>query len=159
MEREKKPKHFLQQPEFPGGPKGLTKFIYSHLRYPAEALEARIEGTVYLEYDIDHLGKVVETRLLRGLGFGCDEEAARVLRLLRFVVGRNRGVRVLFHKKVHIRFKLPAQEKAQVPAPQPVQVQYNYVYSSAVPPTPASSAEPAPASNTYFYSFPLESKD
>ncbi len=157
MEREKKPKHFIQQPEFPGGPKELTKFIYQHLRYPQAALEARIEGTVLIEYDIDFKGNVIESRVLQSLGYGCDEEAARVVRLLKFAVGRNRGVKVIFHKKAHIRFKLPVQAKQQTAPPQaPAQVQYNYVYTT----TPAQTTEPtpAPSTTTYSYSIPLEKK-
>lgn len=115
MEREKKPKNFIQQPEFPGGPKELTKFIYANLRYPAAALEAKTEGTVMVEYDIDYKGNVVDTRVLQPLGNGCDEEAVRVVRLLKFIVGKNRGMRVLFHKKAQIRFKLPAPAKVSPP--------------------------------------------
>ena len=152
MEREKKPKHFIQQPEFDGGPKELTKFIYSNLRYPQAALNAKIEGTVVVEYDIDYKGNVVDTRVLQGLGHGCDEEAVRVVRLLKFIVGRNRGVRVLFHKKAHIRFKIPAAVPA--PAHQPGSMQVNYVYTT----TPAPAAE-QPKTNTYSYSFPFNTAD
>lgn len=148
MEREKKPKHFIQQPEYPGGPKELTKFIYENLRYPPEAVQEKIEGTVLLEYDIDYKGNVVDTRILQGVGHGCDEEAARVVRLLKFAVGRNRGVRVLFHNKARIRFKLPVPAKVEKAAPQPVQVQYNYVTTTA-PATPEE--QPKQPATTYSY--------
>jgi len=148
MEREKKPKHFIQQPEYPGGPKELTKFIYENLRYPPEAVQEKIEGTVLLEYDIDYKGNVVDTRILQGVGHGCDEEAARVVRLLKFTVGRNRGVRVLFHNKARIRFKLPVPAKVEKIAPQPVQVQYNYVTTTA-PSTPEE--QPKQPATTYSY--------
>lgn len=151
MEKEKKPKHFIQQPEFPGGPKELTKFIYTNLRYPPAAVAAGTEGTVVVEYDIDYKGNVVETRVLQPLGNGCDEEAARVVRLLKFIVGRNRGVRVLFHKKAHIRFKLPAQAQIAAPAPQNTGgMQVNYVYTASTP-------EPVekPKTNTYSYTINL----
>ncbi|MBK8968780.1 MAG: energy transducer TonB [Saprospiraceae bacterium] len=149
MEREKRPKHFIQQPEFPGGPKELTKFIYQNLRYPAAAAAAKIEGTVYIEYDIDYKGNVVDTRVLQGLGHGCDEEACRVLRLLKFSVGRNRGVRVLFHKKANIKFKLPVPAKTPAP-PQPgTVVQYTYQYTTQKPAEPAR--EPEKPGTTYAY--------
>ncbi len=154
MEREKKPKHFIQQPEFDGGPKELTKFIYSNLRYPQAALNAKIEGTVVVDYDIDYKGNVVDTRVLQGLGHGCDEEAVRVVRLLKFIVGRNRGVRVLFHQKAHIRFKIPTAVSTPVPAPEPGSMQVNYVYTTT-PPVPAEQ----PKTNTYSYSFPFNTTD
>jgi protein TonB len=154
MEREKKPKHFIQQPQYPGGSKELTKFIYSQLRYPKAALEAKLEGTVLIEYDIDYKGNVVDTRVLQSLGMGCDEEACRVLRLLKFSVGRNRGVRVLFHKKIPIKFKLPVQTKQVAPTPQPGQLTYNYVYTSETPKSDAAEAtKPQTGTNFDFSHF------
>lgn len=136
MEKEKKSKHFIQKPVYPGGPKALTEFIYQNLRYPAQALEARIEGMVVVDYDIDETGKVVDTRILKSVGHGCDEEAARVVRMLKFDIGRNRGVHVLFHQKARIQFKLPPP----VVAPPPVQ-QWSYTVTF----TPS---EPQPEENT-----------
>lgn len=150
MERQKKAKHFLQQPDYPGGPKELTKFIYENLRYPAEALEAKVEGTVMIEYDIDFKGMVVDTRILQGLGYGCDEEADRVVRLLKFAVGRNRGVKVIFHKKAQIRFKIPAPAKIQPPPAQAPNLQVNYVYT-----TPAPAPAEQPKTGTYSYTITL----
>lgn len=150
MEKVKKAKHFIQKPDFPGGPKELTRFIYDNLRYPAAALEAKIEGVVVVEYDIDYKGAVVETRILQGLGYGCDEEASRVVRLLQFAVGRNRGVKVVFHQTVRIRFKLPVAAKKTPAAPVPP-VQVNYVYTTAQPDAPASTD--APKSYSYTVTF------
>ncbi|MCC7505864.1 MAG: energy transducer TonB [Saprospiraceae bacterium] len=149
MEKSKKSKDFLQQPVYPGGDKALTEFIYKNLKYPDAALEAGIEGIVMVEYDIDNKGKVVDTRVISGLGHGCDEEACRVLRLLKFDVGKNRGVRVVFHKKARIRFAKPVKQAA-APAPQ-TGFQANYIVTPAEP-----AAEPAaPASTTYTYTITL----
>jgi protein TonB len=128
---EKKKPGFIHQPEYPGGPKELTKFLYAELRYPEAALSARVEGTVVVSYDVDHRGFVTDARVLQGIGHGCDEEACRVVRLLKFDVERNRGVKVVFHKKAQVRFKLPKLK----PAPATVQVQYNYVAA----PSPAAA--------------------
>ncbi len=152
MEREKKPKHFIQHPQYPGGSKELTKFIYSQLRYPEAALKAQLEGTVLIEYDIDYKGNVVDTRVLQSLGLGCDEEACRVLRLLKFSVGRNRGVRVLFHKKIPIRFKIPVQTPKAAPAQG--QVSYNYVYTTSTP--DAKTAEPSKPQTGANYSYTIK---
>jgi TonB family protein len=119
MEKGKKPKYFLNQPVYPGGPKALSQFIRQHLRYPDTAAESGVEGTVALEYDIDYRGVVTATRVLQGIGAEFDEEACRVVRLLRFDVGKNRGLRVIFHQKAYIEFKKP------VPTPAPaMSVQY-----------------------------------
>jgi TonB family protein len=150
MEKDKKKPKFVYQPEYPGGPKELTKFIYTNLRYPKAAFEGNIEGTVYMEYDIDYQGLVVATRVLKGLGHGCDEEAARVVKMLKFDVARNRGIHVLFHQKVRVQFKKPKEK----PAPLPVQVQMQVSYSVA-PPVPAKPAEKPKEETTYSYTIKL----
>lgn len=143
MEKEKKKPLFIHQPEYPGGPKALTKFIYDNLRYPKEALENGVEGMVIVDYDIDYQGNVTATRVLQGLGHGCDEEACRVVKLLKFDVPKNRGVRVLFHKKARIQFKKPEQQAA-VPAQQ---LQVNYT----VTPSPAVENQEENKNETYTY--------
>lgn len=151
MAKEKKTL-FIHQPQFKGGPKELTKFIYTNLRYPKEAFEADIEGTVYLEYDIDYLGNVVATRVIQGVGHGCDEEAVRIVKLMKFDVERNRGVHVLFHQKVKIQFKKPKQVAAPTPPAPQVQMQVAYTLT---PSAPAPATEGKPAEVTYNYSVQL----
>lgn len=144
MEKDKKKPHFIHQPEFPGGPKALTKFIYEQLQYPKEALESGVEGMVVVDYDIDYQGTVTAARVLQGIGHGCDEEACRVVRLLKFDVPKNRGVRVLFHKKARIQFKKTAQQPA---VPAPLQMQLNYTVTASAP---VEKPEEKPAT-TYHY--------
>ncbi|MFZ2899740.1 MAG: energy transducer TonB [Saprospiraceae bacterium] len=128
MQKEKKDKHFIKKPIYPGGPQAMRQFIRENLRYPLEALAQKTEGTVTLKYAIDHLGHVTEAKVVAGLGHGCDEEAVRLVKLLRFEVPKHRGVKVRFTKDIHIHFKLPkAQPKAKV---QTAQVQYTVTSAS-----------------------------
>ncbi len=114
--KERKDKHFIKKPIYPGGRDALRKFISENMQYPKEALESRIEGTVTLKYTIDYKGKVTEAHVVSGLGYGCDEEAIRLVKLLKFEVPRSgRRVRVQFHKDLHIHFKLPKRTKKQPP--------------------------------------------
>lgn len=149
MAKEKKTL-FVHQPQYKGGPKELTKFIYTHLRYPKEALEAGVEGTVLVEYDINYQGLVVATRILQGLGHGCDEEASRVVSMLKFDVERNRGLHVLFHQKVKVQFKKPKQ--VQPPKTETLQVQVAY---SLTPSSLPKEAGEKPAETTYQYTIQL----
>jgi protein TonB len=146
MEKDKKKTLFVNQPEYPGGPKELTKFIYSQLRFPKAALESGIEGTVMVEYDIDYQGKVIDTRVLQSLGHGCDEEACRVVRLLKFDVAKNRGLKVVFHRKAVIEFRKPVQ-KPEVNNTMQVQVNYTMTVTPAVAVVEAEK----PAVVTYSY--------
>jgi TonB family protein len=102
----------------PADRKEFTKFLYSHLRYPKEALTNRIEGVVYMEYDIDNKGTVVATRVLKGLGYGCDERGCPRNKNAPFYSSQKQGIHVLFHQKVRVKFKLPEEKPVQVPAPQ-----------------------------------------
>jgi TonB family protein len=100
-------KRFLNLPKYIGGSEAFKKFIAENLRYPAAALEAKVEGSVIVEYDISDDGLVYNPHVLKGVGYGCDEEAARLIGLLRFEKVKNRGVRVKMTTKTTIHFRLP----------------------------------------------------
>ena len=100
-------KNFLKLPAFKGGSKAFREFIANNLQYPKEALEGGIQGNVVVEYEINDNGDVVFPRVLKGLGYGCDEEAIRVVRMLSYEKVRNRGVRVKVTTKTKIFFTIP----------------------------------------------------
>jgi TonB family protein len=100
-------KRFLNLPKYIGGSEAFKEFITKNLIYPSAAVEARIEGKVVVEYDISDEGTVLNPHVLKGLGHGCDEEALRLVGLLRFEKVRNRGVRVKVTTKTTINFQLP----------------------------------------------------
>ncbi len=149
MEKDRKKTKFIHQPEYPGGPSELTKFIYQHLRYPQAALDANVEGVVLVEYDIDYQGNVIATKVLHSLGLGCDEEASRVVRLLKFDVPKNRGVHVIFHQKARVQFKKP---KPQPKVEQPMQVSYTV---STTPKTEKKEAPKPKEEKTYTYTIKM----
>ena len=127
MHKERKDKHFIKKPIYPGGKEALRKFIRENMQYPAEALKARAEGTVTVKYTIDYKGNVTEAHVVSGMGYGCDEEALRLTRLLKFEVPRSgKRVRVQFHKDIHIHFKLPKQKKPAKPT-----ISYQYTQSDS----------------------------
>lgn len=126
MHKPAKDKHFIKQPWYEGGIKALKQFLAQNMRYPEGALAQKVEGTVTVRYDIDYRGEVVDAKILgHTLGHGCDEEAIRLVKALKFKVEKPRGLRVIYHKTIQIHFKLP-----QTPAqPAAIQVNYNYVES------------------------------
>jgi len=142
MAKEKKEKHFIQKPIYPGGPQALRAFITKHLRYPDAARAAGVEGTVVVRYTIDYQGEVTDTKVISSLHKDCDEEAVRLVKLLKFRVPKQkRSGKIQFHKSIKIHFKQP---KAK--APQPSAVQYEI--------TPASKpkeAEEGKKSDGYSY--------
>lgn len=130
MKKERKPESFIRKPTYKGGSKAMREFIGEHLKYPKHAQAEQIEGTVRIRMDISHQGKVSGTKVLSGLGYGCDEEAERVVRLLKFEVPKLRKIRAVFHKTINIHFRVKKQKPTPAVA-QPSQVQYTI--------TPASS--------------------
>ena len=144
MQKEKKDKHFIRKPHFEGGLNAMRKIIRENLRYPEEALINKIEGTVVVKYAIDHLGKVTDAKVIAGIGHGCDEEAIRLVHLFQFQVPKNRGIRVRFHKDIHIHFRLPA--KKEKPKAPPGPTAFNYT----ITPEPADpKPEEKPAAGGY----------
>ena len=91
----------------------MRELIKRELKYPAEALKARIEGTVYLRYNIDYQGHVTSSKILSGIGHGCDEEAQRIVTKFKFQVPKApQKLKIKFHKTIKIHFRLP-KEKPQ----------------------------------------------
>lgn len=108
MKKEKKHQDFLVKPYYPGGPKALSAFIYSHLVYPQEAIDQKTEGTVIIVIDINHKGNVISSRIKQSLPHGCDQAAQKVVSKLQFNLDQVvRKGKTIFHKTLNIHFKLP----------------------------------------------------
>ncbi len=123
--KQKKAKHFIKKPAYRGGLPAMRQFIKEHLQYPPLALEQQIEGTVYLSYLLNYKGVVLSTKVIHRLGYGCDEEAERLVNLLKFKVPVNRGVKVKFRKSIQIHFRL---DSATMPPQRSVNLSNPYRY-------------------------------
>lgn len=66
-------------PEFPGGEEALMQFLQKHMVYPERARTSGIEGRVVIGFVVNKNGEIDELRIQKGIGFGCDEEAMRVI--------------------------------------------------------------------------------
>jgi periplasmic protein TonB len=65
-----------QMPSFPGE---MPKYLANHINYPTPARENGIEGKVVISFVVMPDGSIKQVQLLKGIGFGCDEEALRVV--------------------------------------------------------------------------------
>ncbi|MDH5398807.1 MAG: TonB family protein [Cyclobacteriaceae bacterium] len=61
------------------GIREFKKYIQENLRYPTEALNEKIEGRVILVFNVQPDGSVTHIAVSKGLGYGCDEEAVRLI--------------------------------------------------------------------------------
>jgi len=76
------------------------------LNYPRQALRERIEGVVIIEADIDEAGVIVETRVVKEVGFGFEDAAINLLRKSRFSPAIIDGRAVAVRMRFTIEFKL-----------------------------------------------------
>lgn len=90
-----------EMPEFPGGKDALLKFLSDNIKYPEAARKAGIQGMVYVTFVVKKDGTIEGTRVMRGIGSGCDEEALRVVKMMKFKPGKQNG------KPVDVQFNLP----------------------------------------------------
>jgi len=67
-------------PEFPGGLDGFYRFLGKNIRYPVEAREQYIQGTVVITFIVDENGAPGAFLVARSVRSDMDQEAIRVLR-------------------------------------------------------------------------------
>ena len=97
------------QPQFPGGEDSLYSFIYSNLRYPQEAIDNGIEGRVYITFAIEKDGSITGIKLLRDIGYGCGEEAMRIVGMMpKWTPGKDHLgniIRIQYNMPIRFEFK------------------------------------------------------
>src|SRR5688572_13476872 len=66
--------------EFPGGGPAFRYFIEKNMSYPPLAKANNIEGKVFVTFVVDKKGVVKHPVIHKSLGYGCDEEAIRLVK-------------------------------------------------------------------------------
>jgi TonB family protein len=70
-----------KMPFFPAGNDSMIKFIRKNVNYPEEALKNKISGQVLVQFMVTEKGKIVNPKIIHGIGYGCDEEIIRIVKL------------------------------------------------------------------------------
>jgi protein TonB len=141
---------FIKTPEYPGGTKGIQDFIKQNLKYPKEAFDNNFESSVHVKYAIDTDGKVIEAKTVGSAGYGLEEEALRVVKLLKYLPAKNRKLRVTFNKKIDIHFRLPKiqeQEAKNMSVNEMTNFIIEYTVSPSMAETKKEDAKEAPKTN------------
>ena len=68
----------VAKPYFADG-SNMAQYIYNNLKFPAEAKEREIQGTVRLSFVVETDGSVSNIVVVNSVGGGCDNEAVRLL--------------------------------------------------------------------------------
>ncbi len=80
-----------KMPEPVGGYEEFYKTLQKNLKYPKAAQRSGATGKVFIEFTVKGDGALEDFKILKGIGYGCDEEARRVLALTKWNGGRQRG--------------------------------------------------------------------
>ncbi|WP_234736469.1 TonB family protein [Tellurirhabdus bombi] len=90
------------QPEFPGGTPALFEWLGKNMRYPEAAVRANVSGRVFVNFIVTTDGSIKDVKILKGMGFGTDEEAKRIVAAMpKWKPAMQDG------KPVNVRFNLP----------------------------------------------------
>jgi len=94
------------------GEMNLLGMLSANMRYPAEAQEQGIQGTVVLSFVVEpNNGRISNVGLLKDIGGGCGQEAIRVLKALdevgmRWAPAMQGGSPIRIRHSIPLRFKL-----------------------------------------------------
>lgn len=94
-------------PEFPGGTDALYRYLAENIKYPEAARKANVDGRVFLKFVVRTDGSVNDVRVVKGIGFGCDQEAIRVVKNMpRWDPGKQNKIPVNVEYVLPINFQL-----------------------------------------------------
>jgi len=96
---------------YPGGPGAWMRYLNKTFRYPQEAQENEIQGTVVVQFIVDKEGNVSEVEAVSGpTNGGLRDEAIRVIKKSgKWEPAVQNGRKVKSYKKQPITFKLEAE--------------------------------------------------
>ncbi len=106
-----------EMPSFQGkGHNGFRVWVMDHLKYPEEAKEQGIEGTVYIQFVVNKKGDVTKVIIMRGVDPLLDAEAIRVVKSSpQWIPGKQRGATVNVAFTFPIQFNLNGDKKQEKP--------------------------------------------
>lgn len=91
--------------------KALMQYLADNVRYPSNAIDNGIQGSVIAQFVVETNGKITDVNILRDIGGGCGDEARRLIESMnkahKWHPGKQRG------KPVRVMFTLPVRFKLQ----------------------------------------------
>jgi protein TonB len=94
-------------PEFKGGEDALIKFLQNNIYFNERARLAGVKGRVYASFIINSKGEVEAIKIIRGIGYGLDDEVIRVLNAMpKWEPGYYHGVAVSTIMNIPIAFNV-----------------------------------------------------
>lgn len=100
----------IPEPLLESGKNGLSAYFARNMQYPEEAFKRNLQGMVMLEFVVEPSGSITNIEAIKPLGGGCNEEAYRLLRGMRWRPAVKNGKSVRSIMNVEIEFRLVAPE-------------------------------------------------
>jgi protein TonB len=97
-----------KMPAFKGGSEALKTFIFKHLVYPKDAIEADVQGTVYVRFVVRANGQLTNFEVMRSLLPSMSKAALDVVKLTAgdWTPGEQKGEKVDVYNTVAVKFSL-----------------------------------------------------
>ncbi len=101
----------IASPMIAKGTRGLPMYLAENMRYPEDARRRDIQGQVGVEFVVETSGNVSNLRAVEALGAGCDDEAMRLIRSMKWRPAFKNGQRVRSIVKLDIQFRLNTNQR------------------------------------------------
>jgi TonB family protein len=91
-----------------GGKRAFRKYLEENIQYPEQAVANKIEGRVTVQFTINTDGLLSDFKVIKGIGFGCDEELIRLIKAgPSWKPSQKNNFPVQDQVKVRLKFTLP----------------------------------------------------
>lgn len=94
-----------EPPVFPDGIAAMNNWLKTNLHMPEDAARSFVSGVVRVSFVVNTDGSLGDIQILKGLGFGCDEEAMRLIKAMpRWTAGKTAHAAVRVRQTINIVF-------------------------------------------------------
>jgi TonB family C-terminal domain len=97
-----------KMPIFPGGNDALSQYLSKNIKYPGDAVDKGIQGSVICQFVVTKDGSITDVKVVRSVDSDLDKEAVRVIQSMpKWTPGTQRG------KEVNVRYTMPVNFRLQ----------------------------------------------
>jgi protein TonB len=93
-------------PKFPGGDGNWKLYLNKYLKYPKDAKQQKIEGTVMVEFVVEKDGSLSNITIVHSVYPSLDEEAVRLIQHSMWTPAVQNGGNARYRKRQPIEFRL-----------------------------------------------------
>jgi TonB family protein len=83
-----------RDPEYPKGEQALYQDVMMNMKYPPEAVQRFVEGTVELSFDVKTDSTLANIIVLKGIDTGVDDAVKKYVSKLKFIPAMQNGILV-----------------------------------------------------------------